>query len=420
MKTAFPTVALLASLAASNAHAARDPFPSAVLDEAWTEQKVTAIEGTAYMDYGSAAVVRKSSAVIGARGENERTGAAYVLKKSGTQWIQAQKITADDGLVGDEYGYRIVLDDTSLIVTAFNATVDGIPFQGAAYAYVYDAGAWRQAQKLTAVDGAVFDDFGSSIALDADSAIIGAFGADLKGAAYAFERSGDTWTQAQKLSADDGVSYDNFGVSAALSGTTAFVGANNAAIDGGLAQGAVYVFVNVGGQWSQVQKLTASDGQAGDNFGMSVAFDGTTLLVGAPPARTTRGVVYAFTESDGRWVELQTLSPDDGMNGDYFGEEIAMKDSGAVIAAETARIDGDSRGVAYRFESVDGTWIQRHKFIASDGSTGDFFGFAIGYDGSTAVITAPSSDIDGNQSQGAAYFYTRETVFADGFESAAP
>ncbi|MGH8173300.1 MAG: hypothetical protein ACREPX_09130, partial [Rhodanobacteraceae bacterium] len=239
---------LLASLGAINASAAgaakpgaysRSPSPSEVLEETWIEQKTTAVIGAPYMDFGSAATVQRSTAVIGARGENERTGAAYVFNRSGGQWIEAQRIAADDGVVGDEFGYRAVLADTTLIVTAFNATVEGSPFQGAAYVYQYQAGEWAQSQKLVAADGALFDDFGAAIAMDGDSAIIGAIGTDtMSGAAYVFERVGDTWSQSQRLDADDGAAYDDFGVSAAIKREVAMIGADNAMIDG-VGRGAV-------------------------------------------------------------------------------------------------------------------------------------------------------------------------------------
>jgi hypothetical protein len=402
-----------------------DPSPFAPLDEAWTEQKTTASDGTSNTYYGSAAAVEGSTAVIGAFGDTSFTGAAYVLKKADTQWTEVQKLTADDGLGGDEFGYRAVLADTTLIVTAFTATIDGVTSQGAAYVFNHEGGTWVQAQKLIADDGALFDNFGSSAAMDGDIALVGANGATIgsnpaQGAAYVFERAGTTWTQTQKLNTDDGASYDNFGIAAGLNGNTAFVSAPLAAIDGSNGQGAVYVFALSNGEWTQVQKLVASDGASNDNFGMSLAFDGTTLLVGSP-AHANRGAVYAFTDVGGTWTESQILTADDGLNGDYFGQNVALKDSGALIAADIATIDGDtSRGSGYLFRFAEGTWTQAHKFIASDGTTDDFLGAALAYDGATVILASPHPVIDGHSWQGAAYFYTRDTLFADGFESVAP
>ena len=430
MKTVTHALAFLVSLigAASSSAAALDAHsasPSAPLNEAWTEQKTTASDGASNTYYGTAAAVEGSTAVIGAFGDTNFTGAAYVLKKTDTLWTEVQKLTADDGLGGDEFGYRAVLEGTTLIVTAFTATIDGVASQGAAYVFNHEAGTWVQAQKLLADDGALFDNFGSAAAMDGDVAIVGANGATIgsnpaQGAAYVFKRAGATWSQTQKLNTDDGASYDNFGIAAGLNGNTAFVSAPLAAIDGSNGQGAVYLFVLSNGEWTQMQKLVGSDGASGDNFGMSLAFDGTTLLVGAP-AHANRGAVYAFTDVGGTWTESQILTADDGLNGDYFGQNVALKDGGALIAADIATIDGDtSRGSGYLFRFVGDTWVQAHKFIASDGTVDDFLGAAIAYDGATVILASPHPVIDGHSWQGAAYFYTQDIVFASGFESVAP
>jgi hypothetical protein len=103
---------------------------------------------------------------------------------------------------------------------------------------------------------------------------------------YVFVRSGPTWTQQAKLTAADGRANDRFGLSVAISGSTTVVGpyAENFRI------GAAYVFVGSGTTWTQQAKLTASDGTWGDYFGVSVAISGSTAVVGAdkyPAGRPT-------------------------------------------------------------------------------------------------------------------------------------
>jgi hypothetical protein len=160
-------------------------------------------------------------------------------------------------------------------------------FQGAAYLFKNQGGSWTQAQKVVADDGGLFDNFGQSVAIDGTRIVVGANGATIgdqgaQGAAYIFDRDGSAWVQQQKIWSDDGDTVDNFGNAVAMRGSTLFVGALQAMADGNVNQGAVYVFTDDGsGTWSQVQKLTSSDGGAGDAFGASVSFDGTTLVVGA-------------------------------------------------------------------------------------------------------------------------------------------
>ena len=170
---------------------------------------------------------------------------------------------------------------------------------GSAYIFERDGlGNWTQAQKLTASDRATGDRFGYSVSISGDYAIVGAIGEDHDasgantqsdaGSAYIFERDGlGNWTQAQKLVASDRAADDRFGNSVAISGDYAIVGANWEDEDASGANtqtdaGSAYIFERDGsGNWTQAQKLTASDRAAGDWFGYSVSISGDYAIVGA-------------------------------------------------------------------------------------------------------------------------------------------
>jgi hypothetical protein len=381
----------------------------------WLEQKVTASDGTANSYFGSAAAVNGSTALIGADGDNSFQGAAYLFAKSNSSWSEGQKLTASDGLAGDEFGYRVALADNTLLIGAFTATVGGVASQGAAYVFTQSNGTWSESQKLTASDGGLFDNFGASVALDGSTLVVGANGATVggnaaQGAVYVFTESNGTWTQTQKLTANDGVAYDNFGLSVALKGSTILVGSPRAAIGGNAAQGALYVFTESNGTWSQTQKLTASDGAANDSFGESVALEGSTALIGAYNAtingHTWQGAAYIFTESNGSWSEGQKLTAIDGTAGANFGNAVALNGSTALIGADASTVGGNTyQGKAYLFTESGGNWSQSDTFIASDGAVDDYFGAALAWDGATALISTPHPTIGGNIWQGAAYFY---------------
>ena len=386
----------------------------------WLEQKVTASDGTANSYFGSAAAVNGSTALIGADGENSFQGAAYLFTNSNSTWSQGQKLTASDGLAGDEFGYRVALADDTLLVGAFTATVGGVASQGAAYVFNASNGTWSESQKLTASDGGLFDNFGASVALDGSTLVVGANGATVggnaaQGAVYVFTQSNGTWTQTQKLTANDGAAYDNFGLSVALKGSTILVGSPRAAIGGNAGQGALYVFTESNGTWSQTQKLTASDGAANDSFGESVALDGSTALIGAYNAtingHTWQGAAYFFTESNGSWSEGQKLTASDGTAGANFGNALALEGSTALIGADASTVGGNTyQGKAYLFAESGGTWGQSEIFIASDGAVDDYFGAALAWDGATALISTPHPTIGGNTWQGAAYFYQQSAT----------
>src|SRR6266576_1394117 len=330
----------------------------------WLEQKVTASDGTANSYFGSAAALNGSTALIGADGDNSFQGAAYLFTQSNGSWSEGQKLTASDGLAGDEFGYRVALADNTLLVGAFTATVGGNASQGAAYLFTESNGTWSESQKLTASDGGLFDNFGASVALDGSTLVVGANGATVggnaaQGAVYVFTESNGTWTQTQKLTANDGAAYDNFGLSVALKGSTILVGSPRAAIGANAGQGALYVFTESNGTWSQMQKLTASDGTAGANFGNAIALDGST----------------------------------------------------ALIAADASTVGGNTyQGKAYLFTESGANWSQSDTFIASDGAVDDYFGAALAWDGVTALISTPHPTIGGNTWQGAAYFYEQSAT----------
>jgi hypothetical protein len=398
-------VALLVSLAAR-------------ADDAWIEQRTVPDEAGPGAQFGSAASLDGSLALIGADGEDSFHGAAYLYARGDDGWTELQRIVADDPSVS-EFGFRVVLRDDVAVVTADSSSPGGTAAQGSAYVFApdEDTGTWTQTQILLADNGGVFDNFGSALALDGDTLVIGAHGATVganaaQGGAYVFSNLGGTWTETIELVADDGAAFDNFGNSAVLVGDTLFVGANNAQIGDNFGQGAVYAYAFDGSQWTETQKLVADDGASGANFGISLAFDGTMLLVGAPGSGGT-GAVYAFTNDGAKWVQQQRIVGDDLVSGDNFGSAIAIDAGRALIGADVQTVDGaTSRGSAYLFDFDDGAWTQDHKFVSSDGATDDFFGLAVALQGDTALI----STLHPNANQGAAYFYTNDTIFADGFD----
>jgi hypothetical protein len=195
-------------------------------------------------------------------------------------------------------------------------------------------GVWSQQQKLTASDGAANDDFGVSVSINGDTAIVGARAHDTaaglnSGSAYVFTRSAGVWTQQQKLTASDGAAIDLFGSSVAISSNTAIVGAraDDTACPGNpnCNSGSAYLFIRAGATWTQQQKLTASDGAAQDFFGSSVTISGDAAIIGAylddTAAGADRGSAYCY--------RLLPLSPGD-INGDG---DVNIADLLAVISA---------------------------------------------------------------------------------------
>jgi uncharacterized protein (TIGR03437 family) len=363
---------------------------------AWTQQQEFTVSDGAAKDYvGCSVSVNVDTAVIGAFGRNNQQGSAYVLVRNGTVWTQQQELTASDGAAGDLFGHSVSVSGDTAVIGAFGRSSQS----GAAYVFVRSGGVWSQQQELTAPDGRASEAFGVSVSVSGDTAVIGAYNTDSdRGAAYVFVRSGGVWSQQQKLTAADGAASDQFGLSVSVSGDTAVVGA----LGKNANRGAAYVFSRSGGVWSQQQELTASDGVTGDWFGSSVSVDGDTIIIGAEDktvnSASQQGAAYLFVQSGGIWNQQQELTASDGAPNDIFGSSVSVSGDTAAIGAEDA--GGGVQGAAYVFMRNGWAWTQQQELTASDAGVDGFFGKSISVSGDTAVIGS-----DGKSFEGAAYVF---------------
>jgi FG-GAP repeat len=269
----------------------------------WIQQaKLVAADRAADDQLGVSVAVSVDTVVVGSTNDDDqgdRSGSAYVFVRGGTSWTQQAKLTAADGATADQLGISVAVSTDTVAVGAFGDDDRG-PSSGSTYVFARNGASWTQQAKLTAADGEDADQFGNSIALAANTLLVGANldddnGPDA-GSAYVFERAGTSWTQQAKLTAADGAESDNFGGSVSLVADTALVGAFNDG-DLGAASGSAYLFARTGASWTQQAKLTAADGASIDLFGVSVALSGGTALVGAlgdDDLGSSSGSAYVF------------------------------------------------------------------------------------------------------------------------------
>ncbi len=319
------------------------------------------------------------------------------------------KLVASDAAEDNEFGRSVSISENYAIVGATRLLGDNL---SAAYIFERDInGAWNEVQKLTASDAAAGDNFGFSVSISGDYAIVGSFLNDDKGSAYIFERNmSGTWNEVQKLTASDGAIGDWFGENVSISGDYAIVGAHRDDDDGN-ASGSAYVFErNMGGAWSQVQKLTASDAAADDAFGWSVAISGNYAVIESRDyaAANTAGSAYVFERNmSGAWNEVQKLTASDAAALDSFGSSVAISGNYIIVGAYGNDDNGSSSGSAYIFErNMGGTWNQVQKITASDAATNDRFGYSVSISGNYAIVGAYLDDDDGTNS-GSAYVFER-------------
>jgi hypothetical protein len=345
-------------------------------------------------------------------------GAAYVFTRSGGIWSQQAYLKASNTGASDFFGWSVAVSGDTLVVGALyessNATgVNGnqadnsAAYAGAAYVFTRSGGVWSQQAYLKASNTGASDFFGWSVAVSGDTLVAGAYGeasnatgvngsqadnsAAYAGAAYVFTRSGGVWSQQAYLKASNTGADDYFGYAVAVDGDTVVVGApyeasnatgvnGNQADNSAYSAGAAYVFTRSGGVWSQQAYLKASNTEAWDNFGTSVAVSGDTLVVEAP---------YEASNAT-------------GVNGD-----------------QTDNSAGSS-GAAYVFTRSGGVWSQQAYLKASNTEANDYFGYAVAVDGDTVVVGAPYEDsnatgVNGNQADNSAYSAGAAYVFAEGF-----
>ncbi|MGB8342190.1 MAG: FG-GAP repeat protein [Chthoniobacterales bacterium] len=422
--------------------------------------------------FGTSVAVSGDTVVVGAPGEASNAtgvngdqsnnsalgaGAAYVFVRNGTTWTQQAYLKASNTDPGDTFGISVAISGDTVVVGAYleasNATgVNGdqtdnhAGLAGAAYVFVRNGTTWTQQAYLKASNTDAGDEFGISVAVSGDTVAIGAFfessnatgvngdqadnSAGLAGAAYVFVRNGTTWTQQAYLKASNTDPSDVFGFSVAVSGDTVVVGAENedsnaTGINGDQTNnseanaGAAYVFVRNGTTWTQQAYLKASNTDASDLFGFSVAVSGDTVVIGTPFESSNAtgvngdqannsaifaGAAYVFVRNGTTWSQQAYLKASNTDPHDSFGVSVAVSSDTVVVGAKNegsnaTGINGDEAdnslarpGAAYVFVRSGVTWSQQAYVKASNTEEEDAFGGSVAASGDTVVVGAIGED----------------------------
>ncbi|EYF00960.1 hypothetical protein [Chondromyces apiculatus] len=341
---------------------------------------------------GDTAVIGAPRATVAAVGE---AGAAYVFTRTGGAWVEQQKLTASylpGSPVAARFGASVAISGDTVVIGAPAPMPVGSP--GRAYVFTRSGSTWTQQQQLTPADGQANDEFGNAVAVDADTLLVGAHFDDDQatngGSVYIFGETGGIWSQVEKLIAIDGGAGDAFGESLSFSGDLALVGAPGHVNPGNptILAGAVYVMARVSGAWEQAQKLDAP-GPTVRRFGYSVARDGTTAAVGAPgdtAAGLAAGAVYVLTQSGGIWTQAQQLLPDTGTS-EAFGTSVALRADRLVVGAP---LEGATdAGAVHFFDRSGGTFLRTGRLPSTAGN--DKLGISVGVGADTVIAGAPGA-----------------------------
>jgi len=309
------------------------------------------------------------------------------------RWLQKAKLTASDAAFHDAFGNAVSISGDY----AFIGSPNDDTYTGSVYVFKRTNGVWTQETKLHASDAAPFSWFGSSISVYEQYALIGtAWNNDGIGSVYVFKYDGTTWTEQSKLTPSDGEPNDAFGLAVSLYDNYALIGApyeNNQ-------NGSVYVFKRDGTTWTEETKLSLflPNSGHGATFGHAVSLSGDYALIGAPLDEYSIGSAHIFKRTGSTWVEEATLTPSDGDTYDWFGSALSIHGDDALIGASNHGF-----GSAYAFKRSGTNWTEEEKLLADDGEEGDGFGGSISLSDNYAVLGAPSKD----NGEGAAYVFKR-------------
>ncbi len=379
-----------------------------------TEIILTPSDGRVGDNFGRVGRISGNVLIVGANddenfdddeGGEDDYGSVYVFDL--TTGLQTAQLTASDRSPLDRFGWSAGISGNTAIVGSRrgNMSQSGSSETGSAYLFDLTTGVET---KLTPSDGAANDDFGMDVAISGNTAIVGGYRNDANGTSTGAAYLYDTLTGLEifRLMPNDGGVGDQFGKSVAISGNTALVGAfgDN---DNGLDSGSAYLLDITTGQ--QIAKLKASNGAARDEFGVSVAISGSTAIVGSrfgDGSAADSGAAYLYDITTG--LEIAKLTASDGVFGDEFGMSVAIHGNTAVVGARSSDANGiDGYGAVYLFDVATGLEIAQLR--ASDVGGGPpfskyNFGDSVSITGNTVIVGTHHANFNGGHS-GAIYLY---------------
>jgi hypothetical protein len=453
--------------------------------------------------FGESVAISGNIAAVGAPGEDGSAsgvngaknndgsgrGAVYLFTRTGSTWTETAYLKAGNPpavpLINHHFGEAVAISGNTLVVGApgeesnaigvnGDSTNQGFTAAGAAYVFVLNNGVWTEQAYLKASNTGNQDSFGISVAISGDTIVVGAVSEDgdaasahgsynenasESGAAYVYERTGNTWAFTAYLKAPNAEAGDDFGRKVAISGDTIVVGAaqedGSATTVNGVSNndadlaGAAYVFQRNAGVWTHHSYLKPFNLDADDRFGTSVAIQGDTILVGAVnEAGNSTGVngadndlgfvagaVYEFTRSSGVWSQGDYIKPLHVGAWMSFGTALAIDGNRLIVSAKgeisaATGVDGDATdtnafnsGAAYLFEKSGDDWAQIHYLKASNTALQNEFGQCVAISDQTALVgtgldDASSQGVNASQTQDANVNYNAGAAYV--FHSPTP
>jgi hypothetical protein len=413
----------------ADAHAT---YPLRVDPEFEQSAELTASDGASEDWLGNSLAISGRTIVAGApkreiSGEYAR-GVLYVFTEPSTGWAnatQTAELTSSDGAGGDFFADTVAISGQTIVAGTNNHTVGSNTDQGAAYVFTEPAGGWvnaTQTAELSASNIGANSGFGSGVAIQGQTIVVGAPGQGGAGAVYVYKEPAGGWAntnaQAAELTASDGVSGDGLGGGVAISGKTIVASAIGRKVGSNAEEGAMYVFSEPSGGWAnatQTAELTATNATAKDLFSYALAISGPTIVTGTPfhkvGSNAYEGAVWVFSEPPGGWVnatQTAELSASDGGASSQLGNSVAVSGRTIVAGANEQTVEGVQEGVVDEYlEPADG-WVnatQTNEMSSATAEAGEGFGYTAAMSGATIATGTYTRNVGGVYHAGMVYAF---------------
>lgn len=377
----------------------------------WSDATPLAVTAATSMELGAAIAIANGLALVGAPGAG--AGEVRVLTGGVGGWTQAGVLTAADGVLGDRFGSALAVDAGRAAIAAVGALFG----EGRTYLYSRSGDSFSTVQALDIADGGTANRFGASLSLVSGGVLIGA---DLdrvgpnpgQGSVRWFRQQADSYAQAAQLSSGNGAIFDRYGTAVAVDGDTALIGAYLEDTDAGGDAGAAHWFRRVGEQWVYGGQLLAPDAAIEDRFGIAVDVDGELMAVGAywdvVGTEINQGSVYIYRRQGADWVFEAKLVANDGNEGDFFGFALSLDGDRVLVGARGASFPALDQGTAYVFVRGADGWVQEARLQFADLNPRAYLGASVALSGEWALVGAPGATVgDGPVAAGAALVFRR-------------
>lgn len=360
---------------------------------------------------GGAVAISGNFAAVGARNEkinnNNGQGAVYFYYFNGTEWVEHSKVWDQYGFANHEFGSAVAMDGDFAVIGCPNKFINPNSKQGAAFIYQRVGDTWVEKIMLVAPDGAVNDGFGNAVQIRGDLLIVGCMNDDIddkidQGSAYIFKRIGSTWILQTKLQSPQGSASDLFGSSVAIHDSLAVVG--SPFDDVNLPdQGTAHVYFRMGNTWllDTFFYPTLANGQ----FGRSVAVHENWIMVGSPledkDGLIDAGTVYWYRRESSTWLQRLKSYKLEPKALERYGIFVVMTNENAAVGAHQEQITSFSSQSVTVFKRESGYYLAHKELIKSDHNNEGSFGSAIALSPAFVLCGDPFQDIG----RGKIYFY---------------